>query len=98
MHASAFAMGPGHRDFRHSEAVLSRHVEQLCIESPAFDLLQGKDRDGRALGEGLESALRVFEIQAKEHTQEKIEAATTEPAVQRLFTDLQVSVDPAGAD
>jgi len=98
MHARTLAMRPCDRDFGDTELILAGYVEQLRIESPALDLLKREHRDGGALGESLEPALGVLKIKPENRAKEKIETAAPQPAIERLFTDLEISIYPTGTD
>src|SRR5580704_1308057 len=98
MDARSFAMRPGNRDFADDEPKLLSQVEQFRIESPALDLLQGKNSLRAAPGEGLEPALRILELQAQNDAQRQVEDASEEPAMHRLPPNLQSTIHPARAN
>ena len=96
--ASATAVAPGDGDFLHVESQLSGEKEDLGIKTPSLDFLQREDRVNRRLLERLESALSVFEVQAKGEAQDEVEDPAEELTVQRLTLSLGFDAEPARAD
>ena len=71
MNAGAPAVPPLHGHFVHAETELARQKKNLRIEAPALDALQRQNRLRRAPREGLEAALRIFELQPQNHPQQQ---------------------------
>src|ERR1700730_6204678 len=71
--ARSFHMGPGNWHFLYFQSCAARQIQQLGIKSPPLDSLQRKNHPGRVARERLESTLCVFEIQAEQYSQSKIE-------------------------
>ena len=86
--ASAFAVGPCHRNLHCLEPELFGQVKQFRIKAPALDLLQRENYPSRPAGKGLKSALCVFELEAQRKAQHEIENPPEELAVERLAFSL----------
>src|SRR5262252_5958499 len=93
--ACPFTVRPLHRHFDGLEAHAAAKEEDFRIESPTFDFLEGEDSLRGFAFESLESALRVFEVQAEDEAQQEIEDAAEELAVQGLALGLQLGAKPA---
>src|SRR5579862_245323 len=96
--AGATAVSPGDWNLLNFKSELAGKKKNLRIESPALDLLKRKYHAGGRLFESLESALRVFELQAERDAKQQVEDAAEELAVQRLALSLRFGAQPARSD
>jgi len=84
--------------FSHAKSGIPRNVEQLRIESPSLDILQGKNCGGSLPGKRLEAALRVFEVKSQNAPQQQVEYSPEKLTSQWLTLGLEFGLQPARAD
>ena len=94
--SSSGVVSPAYGDFHHAEAKLIGEEENLRIESPAFDTLQGKHSPGRLTAKGLESALGVFEIESQQQPEQQVEDSRPKTGGQAIVAASAARCEPSG--
>src|ERR1700741_4839419 len=88
-------MRPLDRHLSHLEPEFSREEENLGIETPTLNVLQGKDQLRGSPRERLEPALRVSKVQTEHDAQGEIEYPSKKLAMQWLALGLEFRPQPA---
>src|SRR5919198_401555 len=94
----ALVVCPFHRYLDGDHSGLVAEEQDLGVEPPALDALPRKDGLGRPAGKGFEAALRVFEAQAQNDSQQQVEDTTEELTIERLALGLELGAQPARAN
>ena len=91
MQPRALVMRPQNRDLFDAQSRAPGQKQNFGIECPALNFLQGKNARCGIAAKGLESTLRVREMQAEHDAQHKIENSPENLTMERLalgLTDL----------